>query len=69
MTQVVYDGAQPARTVVLPSGKQIRANKGEPVDVPADVAKSLCEQRDWKRSSKTQAEPKSDAPDSKKEKE
>lgn len=45
--RVVYSGQDPARSVKLPGGKLIRAEKDKPVDVPAKVADSLVRQEDW----------------------
>lgn len=43
MTKIVYVGEAPSTDIVVPGGA-VRAVKGEPVDVPEAVAKSLLEQ-------------------------
>lgn len=43
MTRIVYIGESESRDIVTPNGG-IRAVKGEPVEVPAALAKSLLEQ-------------------------
>ena len=43
MTKIVFVGESSARDIVVPGGA-IHAVKGEPVDVPDDIAKSLLEQ-------------------------
>ena len=43
MTKVVYDGPSPAVNIAVEGGS-IVAERGEPVDVPDALAKSLCEQ-------------------------
>lgn len=44
MESVVYDGPQPSRTLELGPGKHITITKGEPFDVPADLAEQLLDQ-------------------------
>jgi hypothetical protein len=46
MAKVVFVGESSARDVVVPNGS-VRAVRGEPVEVPDDVAKSLLEQDVW----------------------
>lgn len=43
MTKIVFVGESPARDIAVPGGF-VTAVKGEPVDVPDDVALSLLEQ-------------------------
>lgn len=43
MTKVVFVGESDSRDIVVPGGA-IRAVRGEPVEVPAALAKSLLEQ-------------------------
>ena len=47
MTKVVYTGPQPARTIVLPEGRTVLAEKGKQADVPYEVAKELVKQESW----------------------
>jgi hypothetical protein len=49
MSKVVYTGPQPARTVVLPEGGTVLAEKGKGVEVPTEVAKELVKQEDWSK--------------------
>lgn len=49
MPEVIYDGPFPE--VSVPNGirPDVVARKGEPVEVPKDLADSLCEQEVWSR--------------------
>lgn len=53
--QVVYDG--PHAEVEIPAA-QVTAKRGEPVDVPADVAKALKKQSTWKAAPSGASKPK-----------
>lgn len=44
---VKYTGPGRARDIRLPDGNEVHAPKGQAVEVPDDVGKSLCRQSVW----------------------
>lgn len=45
MESVVYDGPQPSRSLEIGPGNVITINRGEPFEVPKELAEQLLEQR------------------------